>query len=138
MRRRSRTIQDRGYVEKIEKKYHPTEIGTLVNDLLVANFPEIVDLKFTSHIEEELDDIAEGKMKWTEVCREFYGPFKKELDEKEASVEKQVEISDDAVPALRETDGHQVRPHGEIPCLPRSRRESDAAHARRSGENKRA
>ncbi len=92
------TIQDRGYVEKIEKKYHPTEIGTLVNDLLVENFPDIVDLKFTSHIEEELDDIAEGKLKWTEVCREFYGPFKKELDEKEASVEKQVEISTTTCP----------------------------------------
>ena len=87
------TIQDRGYVEKMEKKYHPTEIGFLVNDLLVENFPEIVDIKFTSHIEEELDEIAEGKIKWTEVCREFYGPFKKELDEKEESVIKQVEVS---------------------------------------------
>lgn len=87
------TIQDRGYVEKLEKKYHPTEIGVLVNDLLVENFPEIVDLKFTSHIEEELDDIAEGRLPWTEVCKEFYGPFKKELDEKEATVLKQIEIS---------------------------------------------
>jgi DNA topoisomerase-1 len=87
------TIQERGYVEKVDKKYAPTEIGTLVNDLLVENFPEIVDIKFTSHIEEEFDEIAEGKTKWTEVCREFYGPFKKNLTEKEASVEKQVEIS---------------------------------------------
>jgi DNA topoisomerase-1 len=87
------TIQERGYVEKVDKKYAPTEIGTLVNDLLVENFPEIVDIKFTSHIEEEFDEIAEGKTKWTEVCREFYGPFKKNLAEKEASVEKQVEIS---------------------------------------------
>jgi DNA topoisomerase-1 len=87
------TIQDRGYVEKIEKKYHPTETGFLTNDLLVENFPEVIDIKFTSHIEEEFDEIAEGKMKWTEVCREFYGPFKKNLDEKEVSVEKQVEVS---------------------------------------------
>jgi DNA topoisomerase-1 len=87
------TIQERGYVEKVDKKYAPTEIGTLVNDLLVENFPEIVDIKFTSRIEEEFDEIAEGKLKWTEVCREFYGPFKKNLAEKEASVEKQVEIS---------------------------------------------
>jgi DNA topoisomerase-1 len=87
------TIQERGYVEKEDKKYKPTEIGTLVNDLLVENFPEIVDIKFTSHIEEELDEIAEGQMKWTDVCREFYGPFKKNLTEKEASVEKQVEVS---------------------------------------------
>jgi DNA topoisomerase-1 len=89
------TIQDRGYVEKRDdKKYHPTEIGILVNDLLVENFPEIVDIKFTSRIEEEFDEIAEGKIKWTEVCKEFYVPFKKNLDEKEASVEKQIEISD--------------------------------------------
>ena len=88
------TIQDRGYVEKNEKKYQPTEIGILVNDLLVENFPEIVDLKFTSHIEEELDEIAEGKMKWTDVAKEFYGPFKANLTEKEATVEKQIEISD--------------------------------------------
>ena len=88
------TIQDRGYVEKIEKKYQPTEIGTLVNDLLVENFPEIVDIKFTSRIEEEFDEVAEGKMKWTDVCREFYVPFKKNLVEKEASVEKQIEVSD--------------------------------------------
>jgi len=88
------TIQDRGYVEKVEKKYQPTEIGVVVNDLLVENFPEIVDIKFTSHIEEELDEIAEGKMKWTDVCREFYTPFKKDLIEKEASVEKQIEVSD--------------------------------------------
>ncbi len=87
------TIQDRGYVEKIEKKYRPTEIGILVNDLLVENFPEIVDVKFTSHIEEEFDEIAEGTMKWTDVTREFYVPFKKNLDEKETTVGKQVEVS---------------------------------------------
>jgi len=87
------TIQDRGYVEKIEKKYHPSEEGILVNDLLVEHFPETVDINFTSHIEEELDDIAEGKIKWQEVAREFYEPFKKHLDEKMESVEKQVEES---------------------------------------------
>lgn len=88
------TIQEREYVEKIQKKYHPTEIGILVNDILVEHFPEIIDIGFTSHIEEELDSIAEGKMKWTEVCKEFYGPFKKNLSEKEESVKKQVEISE--------------------------------------------
>jgi DNA topoisomerase-1 len=88
------TIQEREYVTKIEKRYAPTEIGTVVNDMLVENFPEIVDINFTSHIEEELDSIAEGKIKWTEVCREFYGPFKKHLEEKEATVEKKIELSD--------------------------------------------
>jgi len=88
------TIQERDYVEKVDKKYQPTEIGILVNDMLVENFPEIVDINFTSHIEEELDEIAEGKRNWTKVCREFYEPFKKELLEKEATVEKQVQVSD--------------------------------------------
>ncbi|MCL4405291.1 MAG: type I DNA topoisomerase [Patescibacteria group bacterium] len=88
------TIQSRDYVEKIDKKYHPTEIGTIVNDMLVENFPEIVDINFTSHIEEELDEIADGKTKWTTVCSEFYKPFKKHLEEREASVEKRVEVSD--------------------------------------------
>ena len=88
------TIQEREYVTKIEKRYAPTEIGMVVNDMLVENFPEIVDINFTSHIEGELDDIAEGKIKWTEVCREFYGPFKKHLEEKEATVEKKIELSD--------------------------------------------
>ena len=92
------TVQERGYVEKIEKRYHPTEEGILVNDLLVEHFPEIVDINFTSHIEEELDDIAEGKIKWKEVAREFYGPFKKHLDEKMESVEKQVEVSETPCP----------------------------------------
>jgi DNA topoisomerase-1 len=87
------TIQERDYTEKIDKKYHPTEIGTLVTDMLVENFPEIVDINFTSHIEEEFDDIAEGKLKWTGVMEEFYGPFKKHLIEKEESVVKQVEVS---------------------------------------------
>jgi DNA topoisomerase I len=87
------TIQERGYVEKEDKKYKPSEEGVLVTDMLVENFPEIVDINFTSHIEEEFDHIAEGKTKWVEVMREFYGPFKQHLKEKEATVEKQVEIS---------------------------------------------
>jgi DNA topoisomerase I len=87
------TIQERDYVEKEDKKYKPTEVGFLVNDMLVENFPEIVDINFTSHIEEQLDNIAEGKIKWVPVMEEFYGPFKKHLKEKEVTVEKQVEVS---------------------------------------------
>lgn len=87
------TIQEREYVEKIEKRYHPSEIGILVNDMLVENFPEIVDINFTSHIEEEFDQIAEGKIKWVPVIEEFYTPFKKHLVEKEESVEKITTIS---------------------------------------------
>ena len=92
------TIQERGYVTKEDKKYAPTEEGYLVTDMLVANFPEIVDLNFTSQIEEQFDDIAEGKRKWVPVLEEFYGPFKKHLIEKEETVEKTIEVSDTPCP----------------------------------------
>src|SRR3989344_3770822 len=92
------TIQDRGYVEKEDKKYKPTEIGFSVNDMLVENFPEVIDINFTSHIEEEFDDIAEGKMGWTPVIQEFYAPFSKNLKEKMASVEQLTETSDTPCP----------------------------------------
>lgn len=92
------TIQDRGYVEREDRKYKPTEIGFIVNDLLVEHFPEIVDVNFTSHIEEALDEVAEGQKNWTDVCREFYTPFKEHLTEKEAEVEKQIQISETPCP----------------------------------------
>ncbi|MDP2598292.1 MAG: type I DNA topoisomerase [Candidatus Liptonbacteria bacterium] len=92
------TIQERGYVEKIDKRYHPSEIGFLVNDLLVEHFPEVVDLKFTAHIEEEFDEIAEGKVEWEPVIKEFYVPFKKNLTAKEKEVEKHVVISETPCP----------------------------------------
>lgn len=87
------TVQERGYVTKEDKKYAPTEEGYMVTDMLVANFPEIVDINFTSHIEKQFDEIAEGKLKWVPVMEEFYGPFKKNLDEKEKTVEKTIEVS---------------------------------------------
>lgn len=84
------TIQQRNYVNKDRSRYfHPTEIGTLVNDVLVEHFPEIVDIKFTSHFEDELDHIASGKSKWVPVIREFYDPFSKILAEKYESVSKE-------------------------------------------------
>lgn len=83
------TIQERNYVEKDEaKRLKPTEIGMTVNDLLVEHFPEIVDLQFTAKMEEELDEIAEGKREWQPVIREFYEPFSKHLTEKYETVEK--------------------------------------------------
>lgn len=83
------TIQDRGYVERFERRYlKPTETGFVVNDMLVEHFPEIVDVQFTAKMEEELDEIAEGKMEWQPVIREFYEPFAKHLAEKYEEVEK--------------------------------------------------
>ncbi len=84
------TIQDRNYVNKDDnRKFMPTEIGFLVNDLLVEHFPEVVDINFTAHIEEDFDRIAAGTIEWTEVLKEFYGPFKTNLTQKYEEVEKQ-------------------------------------------------
>lgn len=82
------TIQDRGYVEKQGKFFQPKEIGITVNDLLVKHFPEIVDYDFTAKMEENLDNIAAGKLKWQPVLHEFYDPFSKNLKEKTESVDK--------------------------------------------------
>jgi len=83
------TIQDRNYVKKNEeKKLQPTEIGIVVNDLLVEHFPQIVDLNFTAKIEEDLDEIAEGKKKWQPVIKEFYDPFAQLLKLKEKEIIK--------------------------------------------------
>lgn len=83
-------IQERVYVEKLEdKKFHPTEIGKIVNKILVENFPEIVDIQFTAKIEEEFDEIAEGKKEWVPVIKEFYEPFSRHLTEKYETVKSQ-------------------------------------------------
>lgn len=92
------TIQDRGYVEKIDKKFHPTEIGFIVNDILVEHFPKVVDLQFTALMEDQLDEIAEGKKQWVPVIREFYNPFHENLVAKDKLVEKHVEQLDEKCP----------------------------------------
>ncbi len=77
------TIQERRYVQKNDqKKFFPTEIGMVVNDVLVKNFPKIVDINFTAKMEKELDEVAEGKDTWQKTCRDFYEPFAKNLKEK--------------------------------------------------------
>ena len=73
------TIQERQYVQKIGGKFSPTEIGLVVTDLLVENFRDIFDLQYTARLEEELDEIEEGKEKWTDALAEFYKKFQKDL-----------------------------------------------------------
>jgi len=83
------TIQSRNYIEKNEqKRFRPTEIGTVVNDILVEHFPVIVDIHFTAEMENELDEIAEGKDTLLKTCKDFYAPFKKNLEEKYKEVDK--------------------------------------------------
>ncbi|HWR70079.1 MAG TPA: type I DNA topoisomerase [Dehalococcoidia bacterium] len=79
------TIRQRGYVRTKEGRLHPEQLGETVNTVLVAHFPTIVDTNFTAHMEEELDEIAQGKQAWEKTIREFYTPFEATLQK--ASVE---------------------------------------------------
>jgi DNA topoisomerase-1 len=82
-------IQNRNYVIKNEqRRFEPTDIGVLVNKILVEHFPEIVDIGFTAKMEDDLDEIAEGKMNWQKVINDFYKPFSKNLEKKFKEVEK--------------------------------------------------
>lgn len=88
------TIQARGYVQQIERRFHPTDIGIAVNDLLAEHFPDIVDLNFTAQMEGDLDKVAEGGEDWVKILDKFYGPFVKELDEAEKKLPR-LEIKDE-------------------------------------------
>lgn len=91
------TIQARGYVQRVDKHFQPTELGFLVLDMLEQYFKDIVDVKFTANLENELDEIAEGKCEKNGLLREFYTPFEQTLekaDEAIGHVELPVEVSD--------------------------------------------
>ena len=81
------TILERRYIEKEQKQLIPTELGKIVNKLLTENFTDIINVEFTAKIENQFDEIAEGKDEWKQMIRDFYGPFSKEL----ARVEKELE-----------------------------------------------
>ena len=95
------TIQEREYVQKVGNKrtggFVPTEIGTVVADLLIKNFPYIFDTQYTARLEEELDDIEDGKEQWTALLNGFYGHFKKELGHASEHMEdlKRMEVKTD-------------------------------------------
>ncbi len=75
------TIVEKEYVRLEQRRFHPTELGMLINELLVAHFPSIIDVEFTAAMEEQLDRIAAGAISWQEVLRKFYGPFERLLAE---------------------------------------------------------
>lgn len=88
-------IQARNYVEKQDRKFIPTEMGILVNKVLVENFPEIVDIDFTAKMEEKLDRIANGQEKWQTVIKEFYQPFSENLAKRYQEVSKKDILPDE-------------------------------------------
>lgn len=87
-------IQRRYYVRLAAKRFEPTELGEIVNNLIVEFFPDIVDVKFTADMESKLDEVEEGKQQWQKVIDEFYKPFEKELAKAETEIEK-IQIKDE-------------------------------------------
>ena len=88
------TILERRYIEKEQKQLIPTELGKVVNKLLTENFTDIINVKFTAQVENQFDNIAEGKEEWREMIGEFYKPFEKNLEKVEKELEH-VEIEEE-------------------------------------------
>ena len=88
------TIQKRYYVKLVSKRFEPTELGEIVNSLIVEFFPDIVNVKFTADMEAKLDDVEVGKEQWQKVIDEFYKPFEKEVAKAETEMEK-IQIKDE-------------------------------------------
>ena len=91
------TILERRYIQKEQKQLVPTDLGKVVNQLLVENFKDVVNVEFTAKIEKQFDEIAEGKEPWKQVIREFYGPFEKQVEKVEKELEHvklEEEVSD--------------------------------------------
>lgn len=94
------TIQDRKYVEKTEGRLVPTETGKTVNDFLMKGFPELINVDFTSQLEEQLDEVEEGNKQWVTAVRDFYTPFTREMERAKT------------IPGPKDT----VEPPTDIPC----------------------
>ncbi len=91
------TILARRYIEKIQKQLQPTELGRIVNKLLIENFRDIINVEFTAQMEEEFDKIAVGDIEWKKVIKEFYSPFEKiveKVDKELEHVKLEYEVSD--------------------------------------------
>ncbi|MBP2077645.1 type I DNA topoisomerase [Oceanobacillus polygoni] len=101
------TIQRRGYVSMDNKRFVPTELGTIVSDLVEEFFPEIIDADFTAKMENDLDSIEDGKVEWIKIIDGFYNGFSKRLDVAEKEMEK-IEIKDEPAGIDCEECGHEM------------------------------
>lgn len=101
------TILSRGYVSLEKKYFYPTELGTLVNDLLSEYFSHVMDKEFTAGLEEHLDEIASGEVEWKKVVSEFYSEFSKELSVAEKEIDK-IEIKDEVSDVICEKCGRNM------------------------------
>jgi len=91
------TILARRYIEKMQKQLHPTDLGRIVNKLLIENFQDVINVEFTAEMEEQFDKIAEGEENWKKVIKDFYAPFQKTVEKVEKELEHvklEYEVSD--------------------------------------------
>ncbi len=100
-------IQTRGYVDRENKRLYPTELGFIVNDILVKHFPDIINVDFTARMEEDLDLIASGEREWVPILREFYDPFEKAVKRAERTMEK-VDLGPELTGEVCEKCGHPM------------------------------
>lgn len=101
------TIQRRYYVKLVSKRFEPSELGEIVNKMIVEFFPQIIDINFTAEMEKDLDKIAEAQEEWVEVVDRFYKPFAKELEKAETEIEK-IQIKDEPAGFDCEKCGHPM------------------------------
>lgn len=101
------TIQKRYYVKLVSKRFEPTELGEIVNNLIVEFFPDIVNVAFTAEMEHKLDDVEVGQENWQKIIDSFYQPFKNELAKAEAEMEK-IQIKDEPAGFACEVCGHDM------------------------------
>ncbi len=101
------TIVRRGYVEVKERRFHPTELGVIVVDLLKEHFPQVIDVEFTARMEQHLDRIEEGDVDWVAVIDKFYGPFEQALERAQQEM-KAVELEDEVTDELCEKCGRNL------------------------------
>ncbi|MGD6899846.1 type I DNA topoisomerase [Bacillus infantis] len=101
------TIQKRGYVALDNKRFIPTELGEIVLELILEFFPEILDVEFTAKMEQDLDDVEDGKENWKNIIEEFYKDFEKHLDKAEKEMQE-VEIKDEPAGEECEKCGHEM------------------------------
>jgi DNA topoisomerase-1 len=106
------TIKSRNYVETENKRFKPTELGITVTNMMEDYFPDIVDQQFTAKMETELDNVANGTENWVKVMKEFYGPFKAELDHAQEHADK-IEIKEEVTDVICDKCGaHMVIKEG--------------------------
>ena len=100
-------IQSRNYVVKEAKMLYPTELGEVVNDVMKMYFPDIVDIDFTAHMEDNLDQVELGKQEWKQIIRDFYPDFSKAVADAQEKLSK-VEIKDEVTDVICDKCGRNM------------------------------